>query len=343
MQADVVPIPASILERLAALDVDVARVLRSANLPRSRFDGGKARVTTAEFFALWRAIEDVGGAARDVGLRIGADEAPRHQHVASMAALASPNLGEALERLARYKRLVCPEQIAIDVVRGEARVRYDWLLTEEVPPATLVDGIFAGVLRLAREGTGKPIAPRRIELARRRAHQPMLERHFGCAVRFDAAVDLFVFEAKALAEPFVTRNAELLEVIVPGLDAALRDAAGPRRSLADDVRSVLSQRISGERPAVEKVAKSLGMSGRTLQRRLEELGTSYQALLDDVRRRSARRLLAKTDLDAGEVAFLLGFEELNSFTRAFHAWEGMTPLRWRDSQASHGSVKGATA
>ncbi len=343
MQADVVPISTSILERLGALDVDVARVLRTANVPRSRFEGGKARVTTAEFFALWRAIEEVGGGARDLGLRIGADAAPHHQNVATMAALASPNLGEALKRQARYKRLVCPEQIVITVTRGEARLRYEWLLAEEGPPATLIDGIFAGVLRLARQGTGKPIAPRRIELARRRAHEAMLERHFGCDVRFDAAVDLFVFDANALAEPFVTHNAQVLEVIVPGLEAALRDDAGRRRSLADDVRSTLSQRISGERPAVEKVAKALGMSGRTLQRRLEELGTSYQALLDDVRRSSARRLLAKTDLDTSEVAFLLGFEELNSFTRAFHAWEGTTPARWRASQASHGNARGAAS
>ena len=173
----------------------------------------------------------------------------------------------------------------------------------------------------------------------------MLERHFGCSVRFDAPVDLFVFDAKALAEPFVTRNAALLEIIVPGLDAALNEASqrGARRSLTDDVRSALSQRISGERPAVEKVAKSLGMSGRTLQRRLEELGTTYQALLDDVRRRSARRLLAKTDLDAGEVAFLLGFEELNSFTRAFQGWEGMTPLRWRARHSGHDNKRGANA
>jgi AraC-like DNA-binding protein len=342
VQADVVPISASILERLSTLEVDVARVLRTANVPHSRFEGGKARVTTAEFFALWRAIEEVGGGGRDLGLRIGADPTPHHQNVASMAALASPNLSEALKRLARYKRLVCPEQIVIDVVRGEARLRYEWLLAEEGPPATLMDGIFASVLRLARQGTGKPIAPRRIELARRRANEAMLERHFGCKVRFDAPVDLFVFDAKALAEPFVTHNAELLEVIVPGLEAAVHKGAGARRSLADDVRRALSQRISGERPAVEKVAKSLGMSGRTLQRRLEELGTSYQALLDEVRRRSARRLLVKTDLDTGEVAFLLGFEELNSFTRAFHAWEGTTPARWRASQASHGNGKGAT-
>jgi AraC-like DNA-binding protein len=74
------------------------------------------------------------------------------------------------------------------------------------------------------------------------------------------------------------------------------------------------------------------MSPRTLQRRLEQLGTSYQRLLDDVRRDTARRLLVDTDLDAGEVAFFLGFEELNSFTRAFHAWEGVTPSRWRESR-----------
>jgi AraC-like DNA-binding protein len=100
----------------------------------------------------------------------------------------------------------------------------------------------------------------------------------------------------------------------------------------DDVRGSLGRCICGERPAVEKIAKSLGMSPRTLQRRLEELGTTYQVLLDDVRRRSARRLLTSTDLDATEVAFLLGFEEVNSFTRAFHGWEGTTPTRWRASK-----------
>ncbi len=333
MATDLVPVSASLLERIAGLGVDFARVLRQANLARSRFEGGKARVTTAEYFALWRALEQVGGAP-NLGLRIGSEVQPHQQHVASMAALHSPNLGEALKKLARDKRLVCPEQITIDVVRGEARLRFEWLLAGEEPPTLLIDGVFAGTLLLARRGTGKPIAPRRIELARRRADEAMLRGHFGCDLRFDAPLDLLVFDASALDEPFVTHNAELLEVIVPGLEAALREGAAAR-SLADDVRSTLGRRIAGERPAVEKVARELGMSPRTLQRRLEELGTSYQYLLDDVRRRSARRLLANTDLDASEVAFLLGFEELNSFTRAFHGWEGTTPTRWRAIQSSH--------
>jgi AraC-like DNA-binding protein len=77
------------------------------------------------------------------------------------------------------------------------------------------------------------------------------------------------------------------------------------------------------------------MSSRTLQRRLGELGTSYQGLLDDVRRQAARRLLVNTNLAPGEIAFILGFEELNSFSRAFHNWEGVTPSRWRESGKGH--------
>jgi AraC-like DNA-binding protein len=84
---------------------------------------------------------------------------------------------------------------------------------------------------------------------------------------------------------------------------------------------------------VDKLAADLRLSPRTLQRRLVEQGTSYQALLDDVRRETARRLLSATDLDPGEIAFLLGFAELNSFTRAFRGWEGTTPLRWREAGA----------
>jgi AraC-like DNA-binding protein len=116
---------------------------------------------------------------------------------------------------------------------------------------------------------------------------------------------------------------------VPGLELAIAQD-DQERTLADDVRVALGDAISGDRPAVAKVAKSLGMSARTMQRRLGELGTTYQDVLDDVRRGLARRLLAQTDLGMGEVAFLLGFEEVNSFARAFHTWEGTTPVRWRE-------------
>ena len=89
--------------------------------------------------------------------------------------------------------------------------------------------------------------------------------------------------------------------------------------------------MTGERPSVSKVARGLAVSPRTLQRRLGELGSSYQHVLDDVRHRSALALLQAQELQVSEIAFLLGFEELNSFTRAFRIWEGTSPHRWRDA------------
>ncbi|WP_211194762.1 AraC family transcriptional regulator [Pyxidicoccus fallax] len=335
MRADLVPVPRVLLSRLAAIGVDVERVLRQAGLLPSRFQEARVHLTTREFMALCHAVEALGG-GRDLGLRIGAEARSHHFDIATAAALHAPNLGEALKKLARYKRLVCPEEVTVEVVGTEARFSFHWLLAEGPLPMFLVDGTFASTLALARLGTGKHLVPRRVELARRRADVELLTRHFGCPIRFDASLDLLVFDARALDEPFLTHNADLLSVLVPGLEAALKEQLG-QRTLVDDARTALRRRMSGERPSVEKLARELHLSPRTLQRRLEEEGTTYQALLDEVRHQSARQLLVSTDLDASEVAFLLGYEELNSFTRAFQGWEGTTPLRWRGAERDRAS------
>jgi AraC-like DNA-binding protein len=327
--ADLVPIPLALFHRLAqAVDVDM--VLRCAKLARSRFRVPKPQGTTAEFFALWRAAEQ-SGADADLGLRLGVETLSDYEDVAVLAALHSATLGEGLQKLARYKRLVCPEKVWIEVEDGEARLRFEWLFAEDDPPTLVTDLLFAFVLSLAQRGTTKPVRPRRIELTRRRANEAMLRRHFRCELRFDAPHDLMVFDEATLALPMVNRNAQLLSVLLPGLELAV--AKDDReRTLVDDVRLALSETMCGARPAIADVAKSLGMSSRTMQRRLYDLGTTYQDVLDDVRQRSARRLLANTDHGIGEIAFVLGFEEVNSFMRAFHTWEGITPAKWRESQ-----------
>jgi AraC-like DNA-binding protein len=323
---DLVPIPLDLFDRIRSAGLDVDAILRRAKLPRSRFSVPKPQGTTAEFCALWHAVE-AEGADPGLGLRIGVEVLPDEDNVVSLAAMHSATLGEGLQKLARFKRLVCPEKISIAVEDGEARLRFDWLLTEDAPPTVLTDIIFAGVTNLAQRGTKTPIWPRRLELIRRPANEAMLRRHFHCELRFDAPHDLLVFDEAVLALPMINRNAQLLAVLLPGLEKAVGE--DDERTLADDVRVALSETICGDRPAIAKVAKALGMSTRTMQRRLGELGTTYQDVLDDVRRQSARRLLTNTDLAIGEVAFVLGFEEVNSFTRAFHAWEGTTPVRWR--------------
>jgi AraC-like DNA-binding protein len=329
--SEFVPVPCVVLDRLTSLGVDVDGVLGHAGIPRARFQGRRARLSVPEFFAFWRSLEAVGG-SRDLGLRIGARAEPHQLDVASLAAIHSDDLGDALAKFARYKRVVCGEQVSVETSPGEARVRFHWVHVADALPMMLVETTFASLVALATHGTGAPVTPIRVELARRRADEPMLRAAFRCPIHFDAPLDQLVLDEALLARPFVTRNADVVAMLVPALESALAEAAASR-TIADDVRAIIGSCLTGERPSVEKVARAMRLSPRTLQRRLGELGQSYQSLLDDVRRDASRRLLASTDLDVGEISFLLGFEELNSFSRAFTGWEGATPTRWREEGA----------
>lgn len=329
MSADFVPVPGVIVDRLTALGVDMPRVLRHASIATSRFQPARAKLSVPEFFAFWRALEAVG-TGPDLGLRLGKEAAPSQLDVASLAALHSRNLDEGLQKFSRYKRLICGEHVSVERAGDEATIGFHWVHQREAQPLMLVDATFTSLISLASHGVGEPVVPRRVELARRRSEKQLLERYFGCEVGFDAPLDRLVLAESWLARPLVTHNADLLAVLLPALDAEMQSRAS--RTLVDDVRSALSRSMSGEKLSVERLAGELGMSGRTLQRRLGELGATYQELLDSVRRETSCRLLTQTDLDVGEVAFLVGFEELNSFSRAFHGWEGVTPNRWRGGE-----------
>ncbi|XYH96569.1 AraC family transcriptional regulator ligand-binding domain-containing protein [Sorangium sp. So ce1128] len=321
MVGDVVPLSPALRARLSRLGANVAHASAVARVP------DRGDVTTEQFFTFWEALG--ASSPPDVGLRLATETQVHEYDVSSLAALHSPDVRTALEKIARYKRLCGPKDMAIEPRGKEVAVHTTWLHALRPVPPRLVDASLASLLVLLQRGSGLPIAPKRVELSRARSDEPMLMRFFGCPLRFRAERDALVLDERLLETPFVTHNADLLEVLVPGLDAKLAPPA--QRSFVESVRAVVARRMSGERPSVEKVARELSLSPRTLQRRLGELGLSYQHVLDDVRHHTALRLLRARELDVSEIAFLLGFEELNSFMRAFRAWEGTTPKRWRDS------------
>lgn len=114
--ADLVPIPLDLFDRLKDAGLDVDAILRRAKLPRARFSVPEPQGTTAEFFALWRAVEELSGADPSLGLRTGLAVLPDDNNVVSLVAMHSATLGESLDRLARYKRFVWPRA---DLHRGQ--------------------------------------------------------------------------------------------------------------------------------------------------------------------------------------------------------------------------------
>ena len=331
MTADRIPLFGPGLKRLAHLGLDVDQVLRHANISPNLRHQAKVSLTTRQYFALWAAIEAVSGDAL-IGLRLGGEVRPDQFDPASFAALHSSTFGEALERVARYKRLSCPEIIHLDSDGSSTRISFRWLWTQDRAPDALTDAAFANICLLLRCGTGKTIAPLRIECAKARGDAQRYADYFGCEVRVGAKHDALVYSSATLDERFVTGNTDLIAALLPGLDMQLEATCPPSFDL--QVKAVLTKMMRGERPSMEAVARQLCLSPRTMQRRLTEAHTSYQSILDAVRLDTACKLLGHTDMEPGEIAFYLGFEEVNSFLRAFHKWQGMTPTQWRVT-ASH--------
>ncbi len=325
-------VPGTLAKRLEELGVPPAAVLRQAGLPLGLFDQGKALVTTEEFFALHGAVHAI---SKDpaIGLKLGSEERIERYSPTAIAALYSRSFRDALERIARYKRLTCPEEIRI-VERGkECAVEFVWLLAEQAEPHSLIDMCFAWVLSIALRGTGHRIHPLRVELKRPESRRRMYEDHFGCPVKFEVRHNKLFFPADDIDRPFVTHNAELLELVAPQLEAELGQQAA-NTSLKEQLKAILKKFLAGQRPRLEDVARELRLSARTLQRRLLAERITFQSLIEEARREMAQHYLSRSSLELNETAYLLGYEDPNSFIRAFHKWEGTSPGEWRSAHSA---------
>ena len=318
--------------KLEELGVSVSAVLRRAGLPQDIFQQTRVLVSTEELFALWRAIGEVSTDPA-IGLKLGSETRTERFHPSGIAALSTANFGAAIDHMARYKQLTCPEEMLQQTTGDEWRLRFRWLLAVDIEPSVLTEYCFAWVLTIARHGTGKQLSPVRIEFIQPRSDVRTLEKHFGCPIVCGAPQNTIIFRSTDAECPFITRNTELLAMLAPQFDEELK-RCHEQDSFTELVRGAIQESLTGHRPTIEEIARRLHMSSRTLQRRLQDAGSSYQRVLDEARHQMACRYLRNSVLELNEAAYLLGYEDAGSFVRAFRAWEGVPPGHWRESQAS---------
>src|ERR1700730_7244560 len=143
-----------LIRRLENVGLRPLLVLRQAGLPMGLFDQEKIFVTTEELFALYRGISEV---SRDpaIGLKMASEERVERYDPVSIAALYAKTFRDALQRMARYKQLTCPEEIRIGEHGKECAVQFLWFLTDKTEPVAMVDGCFAWIIAIAVE---EPVA-----------------------------------------------------------------------------------------------------------------------------------------------------------------------------------------
>jgi AraC-like DNA-binding protein len=320
----------STFTKLEELGVRASAILRRAGLPQSYIDQPRVLLKTGELFALWRAVGEVSTNPA-IGLLLGTETRIERFQPSGLAALSSENFGAAIDQIARYKQLTCPEEILQEKDDKEWTIQFRWLLTDEAEPPMLSECCFAWVLSIARFGTGTRLSPLRVEFVQPRAHTKIIERHLGCPVLCGADSNALVFRAADAQLPFVTRNAELLGMLAPQFEEELKLESADENFL-ERVRVAIQQKLTGRRPNIEDIADALHISSRTLQRRLQDEGFSFQRVLEEARHQLARQYLNNSLLELNEAAYLLGYNDANSFVRAFRTWEGVPPARWREEQ-----------
>ena len=316
------------LAHAARWGVSRAELLREARLDEAQLRDPDARVPRAAIVRLWHAV-----AARvpdpAFGLRLGADARAREFGLVGYTLAFSPTVGAALQRLTRYDRLLSDALVvALEAADAGTWVRLD------VEPALrafrpAADFRLAAVLAVCREIAAAPIAPLTVQFPYRRpADVREYARFYRAPLAFGALATAFLLRPDDLARPVVASDATLTGYLDP-LAAQRLAVLGGQDTLRDRVRQVLWSALSAGVPALEGVGRGLGLSPRTLQRRLRAEGTTFSAVLTQLRHDLALPLLRDGRLAVAEVAFLLGYEDPSAFHRAFRRWARRSPRAFR--------------
>lgn len=315
---------------LSKLGLDAQRVFGQLGLSLEYIADSSARVPAGIEFDVWDAVEAAAG--DDCGMRIA-----EHVEAGALGAYEyllrnSITLRAAIEAANRYERVVDDLTRVSLIEEGSiARLRL-WRVGDYPHPAQGVECTFAVIARLVASAV-QGAKLHEVRFAHRQSGSLELRtRWFGCPVSFDQTHSELVFPAAILdarntfADP---RLGQVLEEQVQRMLAALPT----EDPLIHRARVMLAALLAAGNASLETLADELHMSARTLRRRLEEQGTSYKALLDDLRKQLACHYVAQTDQSLEQVAARLGFTEPSTFYRAFKRWQGTTPAAYRAQHA----------
>jgi AraC-like DNA-binding protein len=326
---------ATVLPALAAhYELDPCELLTSAGLASDLLEQNEQFVPLVDVMRLFVTLMERTGDP-GLGFETGKHVRPRAYQVLGYAILSSGTLGEAIDRLTRFEKLVGNLGRTDWHHQGES-VALHWQCPINGPPRRfVVEAAVTGWVTFARQLVDEdPPSPDHVCFT----HGPPSETQryedwFQCPVHFRADFDGVVFPAHLLDHPLAGADPGLNELMEREARQLLADY-DIKANLINAVRRQIYRRLAGGEPAMEDVAAELGVSARTLQHRLRQQGVTFQEVLDGLRRSLAELYLRDEALSLTEIALLLGFAEQSSFTRAFRRWRGMSPAAWRRSPQS---------
>jgi AraC-like DNA-binding protein len=339
VKATVLPVASrALLEACRRLGMEPERLLSEAGIDPVRLSDPDARLTEPQADGLWRAAYVASG---DPLLALRASEATPFGAFRALdyVGVTGATLGEGLTRVADYFPIVDPRGV-LEVVEEAAGVALVFGAAGGAPLPPPAQEYTLGVLH-SRARHAAVAEPRLVEVRFAFPRPVDVREHarvFGVEPRFGARSAALVFTRSDWAAPTRMHDPGLFALLDQHV-RALAGAAAARDDLPARVRAAIAADLPGREPTLAAAARRLGVTGRTLQRRLADAGTRFARLVDDVRRERSEAFLRSGDVAVAEVSWLVGFSEQSAFTRAFRRWTGRSPTEFRRAATRPASLR----
>jgi AraC-like DNA-binding protein len=321
------------IARLKGAGVPVGPLLRRVGLTPELIDDRAERLSVPSQIAL---LDEAAIALKDdcIGFTLARDFDPREIGLLYYVMASSPTLGDALKRVARYSRIT-NEALVFGYREGNGLfVDLSYAGVPRHSDRHQVEFCMFAALRICRMLTGENLVPQHFLMSHHRSDGiSEMARFVGTKVEFGAETDELALNLEARELPLVNADTHLNDLLLKYCEAALADRRRDMSQLRTRVENAISSVLPHGRVVVGDVARSLGMSQRTLARKLSDEGLSFTEILQQLRRDLAVRYLEDRKLHISKIAWLLGFHEVSAFTHAFKRWTGKTPRPMRMADA----------
>ena len=309
-------------------------LLSKAGLTVEQIDNRSMRLTARSQIRLLALAAD---ALKDdlLGFHLARDYDLRETGLLYYVLASSDILNEALHRAVRYSG-IANEGVAIKFsTTKQAAIALNYVGLERRSDCHHIEFWLVSVIRLCRQLTNRRLVPNQIRVIHHRRKMPAELRSFlGCEIEFSSNVDEIVFPEAVKRMPISSADPHLNELLLKYCEEALEHRGARRNTLRSSVENAMAPLLPHGKATIVETARQIGMSHRTLARKLSSEGLTFSEISEELKANLAKHYLGSGDLPVSQVAWLLGYREISAFTHAFKRWTGMSPSQLR----AHGSL-----
>lgn len=310
---------------LEKLGLNTQEVLKKAQLPQDLFNRKSPVMTIEEYIRFMESIKELSK-NDSLAIKMGTIENLETFSPPIFAAHCSKNALTCMKRISKYKKLIGPIEFILNENKDNITIEISFANNKNEMPEFLVMTEMVFLIILIRSATKEHIVPIEV-ITKYNLDNDDYEKFFGVRPKIGIKNILTISKKDALI-PFISENDNMWQYFEPELKRRLCEL-DIEDTYSARVRSSLIELLPAGEGSIDDVASKLGLSKRTLQRKLKQEDTTFQKQLNYTRELLAKHYLKNSDVTSDDIAYLLGYQDLNSFLRAFNIWTGMTVSEYK--------------